>query len=407
MLTVAITVAVIALTIWLMSRDVNIGLVLLLDSVIVAIATRMAPGVALAAGLKGALSERCLGTIAILLLIMMLERAMRDEGMLSGLAQSLKVIVGNGKAVAYLMPAVIGMLPSPGGARFSCPMVEEVAGDRSTQETKAFVNYWFRHVWQDCFFLYPSAIAAAKILGLSVFQVSLPVMGFGCIHVLIGWVMTRKEVAALPHEAGISRKDAWRDFGRSVFPVAEIIVLYMVFSLLQVPFDLEAASIVTLATLFILRRFPLKKVENVVKQAFQPKYILIILGVMVFMEIFTQSGLVDEMLAGMTRFGLPKEVFFVVLPMAAGIASGYSLSTISLTFPILVPMGLTSSLLYVACAYVAGFIGNMVTPMHLCSVMSAEYFGVKVNRVLARVIRGELVMLALISAVLAALAARH
>src|SRR5450756_1829515 len=119
---------------------------------------------------------------------MILERSMRDEGMLSSLAQNLKQLVGNGKAVAYLMPAVIGMLPSPGGARFSCPMVEEVAGNRSSQETKAFVNYWFRHVWQDCFFLYPSAIAASKILGLNVFQVSLPVMAFGVFHAWVGWM---------------------------------------------------------------------------------------------------------------------------------------------------------------------------------------------------------------------------
>ncbi len=400
MLTAVIAISAIALTVWLMSREVNIGIILLIDSLVVVVATRMPPGVSLSAAAKGALSERCLGTIAILVLIMILERSMRDEGMLSSLAQSLKQLVGNGKAVAYLMPAVIGMLPSPGGARFSCPMVEEVAGNRSSQETKAFVNYWFRHVWQDCFFLYPSAIAASKILGLNVFQVSLPVMAFGVFHAWVGWMMTRREVDALPHVETGSRRDAWRGFAKAAFPVVEIIFLYMVFNQLHVPFDLEIAAVITLATLFALRRFTLKKIGLVVKNAFQPKYILIILGVMIFMEIFTQSGLVGQMLDGMTSLGLPKEVFFVLLPMVAGVSSGFSLSTISLTFPILAPMGLTANLLYVACAYVSGFIGNMITPMHLCGVMTSEYFGVKMNRILARVMKGELAVLALVAMVL-------
>lgn len=400
MLTAIIAIATIGLTIWLMSRNVNIGIILLVDSVVVAVATQMPFTVSLSAAAKGALSERCIGTIAILVLIMILERTMRDEGMLSSLAQNLKQLVGNGKAVAYLMPAVIGMLPSPGGARFSCPMVEEVAGNRSSQETKAFVNYWFRHVWQDCFFLYPSAIAASKILGLNVFQVSLPVMAFGVFHAWVGWMMTRREVEALPHVEAGSRKEAWRGFGKAVFPVVEIILLYMALNQLHVPFDLEIASVITLATLFTVRRLSPGKIGGIVKKAFQPRYILIIFGVMIFMEIFTQSGLVNQMLTAMTTLGLPKEVFFVLLPMVAGISSGFSLSTISLTFPILAPMGLTANLLYVACAYVSGFIGNMITPMHLCGVMTSEFFGVKVNRILARVMRGELAVLALVACVL-------
>ena len=121
MLTAIIAIATIGLTIWLMSRNVNIGIILLVDSVVVAVATQMSFPVSLSAAVKGALSERCLGTIAILVLILILERTMRDEGMLSSLAQNLKQLVGNGKAVAYLMPAVIGMLPSPGVRAFPAP----------------------------------------------------------------------------------------------------------------------------------------------------------------------------------------------------------------------------------------------------------------------------------------------
>lgn len=395
MLSIGLGIFGVVLTIWLMEKNVNIGLVLLIDSVIVFIATNMPLSQAVEAVGAAILSDRCLGTIAILILVMALEQSMREEGMMSEMATHLKGIIGNGKAVIYCMPALIGMLPSPGGARFSCPMVEEVAQSHTSNETKAFVNYWFRHVWQDAFILYPGVIAAAKILDIPVLTVSLPVMGVGIFYALVGYLMTRREVKAEPMTIVVARGVSWKGFWLAAYPVLVIIVVNLLLTWLwHTPYDVEIASIITLVALMIQRKIPLVKMGNHLKRSVHGKYILIITGVMIFMEIFNRSGLVDNMLQQLATWQIPRELIFILLPMIAGFTSGFSISLVSLSFPILAPMGLASSALYVTLAYVSGFIGIMISPLHLCGTMSADYFSVKQGPILWRVLKGEFAVIA-------------
>ena len=56
----------------------------------------------------------------------------------------------HGRALSLvLIPAVIGLVPMPGGALFSAPLVGETVQDKKvTPEWKVAVNYWFRHVFE-------------------------------------------------------------------------------------------------------------------------------------------------------------------------------------------------------------------------------------------------------------------
>ncbi|MBV5323544.1 DUF401 family protein, partial [bacterium] len=104
----------------------------------------------------------------VLAFIMMMEHQLRTTGMLKQMVVSLSNALPDRRMVMAALPAMIGMLPSPGGAVFSAPMVAEAAeGVVASPEQKALINYWYRHIWEYISPLYPGIILAAGLTGFS------------------------------------------------------------------------------------------------------------------------------------------------------------------------------------------------------------------------------------------------
>jgi len=157
----------------LLSRRWNLGLVLLLASVVI--------GLLFAYPLLEIWGDVLLATIdpltlrlaLAIVLIMMLGELLRQTAGLRGMVKALEALIPNGRIVISALPAMVGLLPMVGGAMFSAPMVDEV-GDQlgADQERKTFINYWFRHIWEPIFPLYPSMLLAAELLGLTTTQLA-------------------------------------------------------------------------------------------------------------------------------------------------------------------------------------------------------------------------------------------
>ena len=64
------------------------------------------------------------------------------------LSASRKLGGRHGRALSLiLIPAAIGLVPMPGGALFSAPLVGEAVQEKKVlPEWKVAVNYWFRHI---------------------------------------------------------------------------------------------------------------------------------------------------------------------------------------------------------------------------------------------------------------------
>ncbi len=57
----------------------------------------------------------------------------------------------------------------PGGAIFSAPMVKTVSEDMQIRNSdRAVVNYWFRHVWELCWPLYPGLILTVGLADIPI-----------------------------------------------------------------------------------------------------------------------------------------------------------------------------------------------------------------------------------------------
>ncbi len=392
---VLIIIIAMVTTLYLLKKEINIGIIMLTNCIFIILGTKMTIPVIFNSVYKGFLSEKTIGLLLILILIMSVENVMRTSGMITGMVNNLKEIIGNGKAASILLPAVLGLLPSPGGARFSCPMVEEVLGDKTSNDSKAFLNYWFRHIWLDGFILYPSIILASSLVNRSVLNIFLHLLIFTFIHIVLGIIFEGKNIKSEVVSKTKSQKEAFKGFLKGIFPIIFIIVLYI--CLLNVTkYALHLSAICTLILLFIYNKYNFSKIIATIKQSIKIKFILIIVGVMIFNQFLSNSGLIDIWIKSITVYNIPKEFLFVIIPFITGLTSGIAVSFVSLAFPIIIPLGLDQNIWYIVAAFVSGFIGVMITPLHLCGAMSVDYFKSTINKLLKKVIMPEIIMIVIV-----------
>ena len=172
------TASVLILIIVLLRRKVSMSAVMPIGAVMLGLIYMTPPLQFIKAATAAVFSPKSIEMTLTLMLTMVMENILRTTGMLKRMVSSLSTAVPDRRFVMAAMPAMIGMLPSPGGAVFSAPMVSEAAGDANiSAEQKAFINYWYRHIWEYVSPLYPGIILATGITGLStqtLFIVNLP-----------------------------------------------------------------------------------------------------------------------------------------------------------------------------------------------------------------------------------------
>ncbi|MEA3342193.1 MAG: DUF401 family protein, partial [Chloroflexota bacterium] len=239
-------IVVFAAIVLLLSRKWNLGLALLLASVAV--------GLLFAHPLPEIGRDILLTTVDLLtlrltlvvVLIMVLAELLRqnEKGSqatrtagLTGMTESLQELISDGRIVIAALPALIGLLPMIGGAIFSAPLVDEV-GDRlgANGERKTFVNYWFRHIWEPVFPLYPSMLLAAELLGLTTAQLAritwpltVAAVAGGLLFGLIG-LHRSGSYGTLPRRGDrapspTARTQSLRTLAASIWPIALVIAL--------------------------------------------------------------------------------------------------------------------------------------------------------------------------------------
>jgi integral membrane protein (TIGR00529 family) len=138
--------------------------------------------------------------------------------------------------------------------------------------------------------------------------------------------------------------------------------------------------------LYAVHRYSPAKVWESLRESVSAKALLLVIGIMVFQETLRVTGALD----GVSRFfaasGLPPLLVLTTLPFLAGVMTGLTIAFVGITFPILMPLmgGSPPSLGLLALAFGSGFAGVMLSPVHLCLVLTREYFNADMARVYHR-----------------------
>ncbi len=300
-----------------------------------------------------------------LTLIRVLELVLREQQVLTRMMESAKVLLRQRKAVIVSMPMLIGLLPSLGGAYFSAPMVEEsTKGLSITPEEKGFINYWFRHPWEFILPLYPGVLLAAALTAIDLRSLIAANLLFALLVLVTGFLFSMHGVRGSEHY----NKAQGRDIS-SFLPVGAVLFLVMALKA-----ELHTALGLTVLILFVFYRFRPGQMLRAIRHGFSPDVIVMILGVMTFKFAMEGSGAVGHLNRFFTEQGIPLFPVLFFLPFVTGLLTGLTVGFVGSTFPLIVSLAGGPHLNELAFAFAAGFSGVLISPVHLCLVLTREYF---------------------------------
>lgn len=393
-----ITGLVLACIIWLLRRKVSMTAVMPVGAALLALFYLLPLPKLAGAVWQAVAAPKSLEMTATLALTMVMEHLLRTTGMLKRMVTSLSLALSDQRAVMASLPAMIGMLPSPGGAVFSAPMVGEAAeGIEISAEQKALINYWYRHIWEYVSPLYPGIILAAGLTGLSTQQLFAAHLPFALVVIAGGaWFCFRGITALQPKEkaAEAPAGGRLRQFGVFLLMAAPILIsLGLVVAFKVSPVIALGGGVLTL---FIAHRYRPLQIGKVLLESLSIKALLLVVGIMIFQEVLRATGALAGISAFFAASSLPLPLLMALVPFIAGLMTGLTVGYVGITFPLLLPLmgGDHPSLWLESLAFASGFCGVMLSPVHLCFVLTREFFGADTAQVYHRLIAPSLLVMA-------------
>jgi len=365
--------AVIFVLLFLVRLKVDLGIVLVLDTVLTAVLFGMPVSDFLRQAGSALVAPETLNLVGILVLVLYLGHFLHAGGHFREMVAALKNYIRDARLILAIPSAFIGLLPMMAGAMMGAPIVEEAARRWELSPAwKTFLNYWFRHIWEYSWPMYVNLIMAATIAGIPIVKVCLSQFPFTVIAVATGLAILFRHVPYERNERA-SRprvKDVVRTFV-SIWPIFLTIILIFVF---RVPMLYALAAACVLSTLFT--DLPARERWAVVKKSLSLKIVLLTAAVMVFKRILETSGALDAVLTIVSPTGISGIVLLFAAPFTIGFLTGVNQAFAGIAFPLLVPVigKENPDIVLFLFAYVSGFAGVLLSPAHLCLALTADYF---------------------------------
>lgn len=350
------------------------------------------------AGVETMTMSRTYDILLALYFVMCLEIELRTSGALAGMVHALQRIFSSTKVTLAVMPAFLGLLPSLGGARFSAPIVEEASRDLDiTQEHKAAINFWFRHIFEFSSPIIPGMIMACNIAGVAYSDFIMHLCWLTALAFAAGWLVLIRPISDDPVKAAVAAPAEHEQNMQDLWLALSPVVLTFI---LVVFFDLNASlgmGIVTAGLFFVLRftkRFV--SLREVVVGALDIKMFLNVLCILYFIQILTVTNVLNEIVTAFQNSPLPVPVIIACVTFIIGVLTGMSQGHVAIVMPIVAAMD-TGNLNLAGVAMAFGVAGQMLTPTHMCLVITVDYFKANFFKTLKPVVMGEIIILTIFS----------
>ena len=313
--------------------------------------------------------------IGIIVLVYILSGVLRKVESLKDLVDSLQGLVKDYRLVLAFIPALLGLIPMPAGAIFSAPMVKDVGGRVGlTPEEELFVNYWFRHIWEFVWPLFPGIILFAGLLKVEIQEVIVVQFPLTIITVIVGFIWEYKNLRK--DTTPINKKDILFNLKKLFFGVWPILLIIVL--VLGTKTDLLLSLlIVILSLIFInIKKLSLKILKEIVKNDIDLSVVILIASIMIFKRILQVSGGIEIIPEVFAKLGIHPFIVLFSIPFFIATMTGVGTAALGIGLPVLLPIIVQGepNLYYAMLAFAGSFAGVMISPMHLCLVVTKNYF---------------------------------
>ncbi len=338
----------------------------------------------------GAVTDpKTLALAVIVGLILLLSTSMETAGQMQRLLSKFRGLVVSPRLNLIVFPALIGLLPMPGGAVFSAPMVKELgAGSNLKGEQLSFINYWFRHIWEYWWPLYPGVLLGTLMADLNLMLFIFCMMPLTWVAIYLGGRPVRAVTFGTSNKE-IPERPPFGPFIKELLPILIVIIpgvgLGMLFALIfpGLSISKEIGLIPSLfgaiGWIWQTNGFSAARIKEVLKNLQGIKMVYMIFTILIFKSILSDSHAVGAIGSELTLLKVPLFLIAITLPFIAGVVTGITIAVVGSTFPILIPLihshGQSQFMLaFIMLALVSGFAGVLLSPLHLCMILSNQYF---------------------------------
>ncbi len=327
---------------------------------------------------RAAVEPDTLLLLARIIVIIALGSLAGRVGYLDRFVLGLRTFVSDNRVVVALIPAFGGLLPMPGGAMLTAPMVESAArGGNVKPEELVFISYWFRHVWEYIWPLYPGVVVAAALVQKNVSDLFFANWSATVAAIAGGALLVLRKVDVGKNDPS-ARVGSVVDLLVGVLPFAVVIVGALVFK-----FELIAVILVVMVLMAVFEKVKPAEFLRSFRRGITFQIIALIIGVAAYKYLLESAGVISAVPAFLLKLHMPEVAVIVAVPMLVGLVTGVTLAFIGISFPLLLPLlgGDSVNMELVMLAFVSGFVGCLLSPAHLCLVLTREYFGANLARV--------------------------
>ena len=333
----------------------------------------------------------CLG--AGMALIPVIGNMLEDSGHLGAVVRNARM---SKAAFSTVAPSLVGLLPVPGGALISAPLIDKTGGDAVTPAAKCALNVWFRHV---LYLVYPVnavILVSTTIAGVNVYVSILYLLPFFAASMLAGyWFFLRDLKGRLqPVDSSSKRKAIEALVVLGVTPAVDI-ALRTTFPAVGIHVENLSLVIATSASLVLAwywGRYSPRGARKVILKAKPWHFYLFIVFMFFYLNVFLASGITSLI----ARYSLDKFTLLVVIGFALGFITG----RVQVPETIVIPIYLTTfsiasmSPLAFAIGYFCVHLGYLNSPVHPCLSVTLVYFKTTFVDTLKRMLPPTLVCLA-------------
>ncbi|MCI6869476.1 MAG: DUF401 family protein [Selenomonadales bacterium] len=385
-----ITVSIILI---LMSRKYYMGLCMLAGGIVLWLMRSGDPFLLATSFVSMLHQTRTYDLIISLYLIMCMEILLRSSGTLANMVNALKKAFSSDKAIIAIMPFFLGVLPSVGGARFSCPIVEESSRQyNASQEDKAAINYWFRHPCELFNPIVPGMIMACSISGVAYSEFLKGTFWICIVWLILGWIMLIQPLKKIDTAEIVEDKAADTSEPEAKTSLVDVFMAIMpifITFLLVVFLDLNASIAMILSTSLLYIILLLRKAEISLKDAILgaiDKKMFINIGfILYFVQILEDTGALSDVVAAFQAAPLPTPVIIAGITFVVAILTGMSQAYIAIVMPISAALSQSGDMLLLIITMVFGLAGLMLTPIHVCFTVTTDYFNASFFKVLYKI----------------------
>jgi len=318
------------------------------------------------------LDEKTLLLIAALFTILFFSNLLKETGRMNKILEGFRHILKDMRVVVALLPAMIGLMPLVGGALVSAPMVVEGSDQlKLSPERRTFINYWFRHVWEYILPTYPALILAATLVGVPVRKLGWVNFPLTPVAIFSGAMIGFWGISNSKEGGEVSQRTSVWELLTNLLPLIFALVLVIGFKV-----ELAYAFGLTILGMILFYRIDPKPVLRALKGSLSIELLLTVVTVMGFKKVLESSQAILTISTFLSSSGVPFRLIAIFVPLIVGVMTGMTIAPIAIGFPILIPLFQNNSdfLNYMMLAFASGIAGDLLSPFHLCLVLTKDYF---------------------------------